>query len=94
MTEDKTESSELRSDEQCKGGAEANPESRDTPPGWEEVAADPEPQDLGYETSQWQRIPGPDDKRTIFAPANEATLHDQAFVIVDKKGLRSLLDCR
>jgi len=61
---------------------------------WGEVSSDPDLQDLGYELSQWQRIPGSDGTQFMFLPTNEETLHDQAFIILDRKSLCDLVQYR
>jgi len=73
---------------------ESNSESQGNSPDWEEVSSDPDPQDLSYELSQWQRIHRSGGTQLIFLPTNEGSLHDQAFIILDKKGVCDLVRYR
>lgn len=93
MTEDDEKANAPESDEL--GGSHTepadNPGTEDTVAGWDEISTDPSPQDLGYEISQWERIPGSEEKEIILLPTNEAALHDQAFIILDEDSLCDLL---
>lgn len=81
------------SDEQSRKNTNSGyrPESQDIPADWEEVSSDPDPQDLGYERSQWQRIPGSDATQTVLLPTDEAMLHEQRFIVLDSEGLCDLI---
>ena len=96
MSEENKKSREIVPDRQGRRNtnSESNSESQGNSPDWEEVASDPEPQDLGYELSQWQRIRGSDETQLILLPTNEESLHDQAFIILDKKGVCDLVQYR
>ena len=96
MSEDDKKPSEIVPDGQGERSTnpESNSESQGNSPDWEEVSSDPDPQDLGYELSQWQRIHGSGGTQLIFVPTNEGSLHDQAFIILDKKGVCDLVRYR
>ena len=61
---------------------------------WEDVPTDPEPDNLGYESSKWERIPVTDDDQVIFLPGNEEDLADDAFVVLDEADLCDLVTRR
>lgn len=88
MTEDNTNADEIRS-------AEQREPQRDEPQvDWTEVSADPEAEVLGYERSEWERIPAPDDDQVIFLPGNEEDLEDDAFVVLNDADLCDLVTRR
>ncbi len=92
MSEKEKKPNEMVPDEQCERHtrSEKGSESEGNSLDWEEVSSDPDPQELGYEISQWQRIPRPDETRIILLPTDEELLHDRAFVILDKNSLCDL----
>jgi len=61
---------------------------------WEDVPTDPEPDNLGYESSKWERIPVTDDDQVIFLPGNEEDLADDAFIVLDEADLCDLVTRR
>jgi hypothetical protein len=61
---------------------------------WESVPTDPGPGSLGYETSEWERIPVADDDQVIFLPGNEEDLADDAFVVLTEDDLCDLVTRR
>jgi hypothetical protein len=67
---------------------------QDEPTDWESVPTDPEPGSLGYETSEWERIPVADDDQVIFLPGNEEDLADDAFVVLNEADLCDLVTRR
>lgn len=65
------------------------------PPDREEIeslATDPDPyRDLGYQTTDWQRISAADGSdQLVFLPADEEQLLEDAFIIVPESDLRDL----
>lgn len=89
MTEDKPNADEIRSPD--RRGNRPTPESQVD---WSDVAADPDPETLGYERSEWERIPAPDDDQVIFLPGNEDDLEDDAFVVLNDSDLCDLVTRR
>lgn len=61
---------------------------------WTEVSTDPEPEQLGYEQSEWERITTTDRDQVIFLPGNEEDLEDDAFVVLDEPDLCDLVTRR
>jgi len=61
---------------------------------WTEVSADPDPSDLGYECSQWERIPVDADDQVVFLPSKEEDIADNAFVVLDDCDLCDLVSNR
>jgi hypothetical protein len=61
---------------------------------WEDVPTDLEPNNLGYETSTWERIPVTDDDQVIFLPGNEEDLADDAFIVLENGDLCDLVTRR
>ncbi len=61
---------------------------------WESVPTDPVPGSLGYETSEWERIPVSDDDQVIFLPGNEEDLADDAFLVLEEADLCDLVTRR
>lgn len=61
---------------------------------WTEVPADPDPEELGYERSEWERIAAPDDDQVIFLPGNEEDLEDDAFLVLEDGDLCDLVTRR
>jgi len=88
MTDDNRNADEIRSRDHC--GASADEVDID----WTEVPADPDPEELGYERSEWERIPAPDDDQVIFLPGNEEDLEDDAFLVLEDVGLCDLVTRR
>lgn len=93
MTDDHGHPDDPRTDEQ--GGRQTdtadNPGSRDTATDWDEISSDPDAEDLGYERSQWEQIPGPDDTKIVLLPTDEALLHEQAFIVLDENSICDLM---
>lgn len=96
MTDDNRQPDDLQSNEQGERRTDTadDHESQDTATDWDEVSADPSAEDLGYETSQWERVPGPDDIRIMLIPTRESVLHDQEFIILDESSFCDLMRCR
>jgi len=88
MTEDDTNADEIRSQESL----------RDAPDGvdadWEDVSTDPDPQVLGYEREQWERISAANSDQIVFLPSNEEDIADDAFVVLDESDLTDLVSRR
>jgi hypothetical protein len=62
--------------------------SKNAPSGaerWESVPRDPDPEDLGYRTDDWEVIRAKKDGRghLMFLPECEEMLRDEAFVVAD-----------
>ena len=85
MTEDNTDVDE-------RGYRDARRSSQSTD--WEDIPTDPGPDNLGYESSKWERIPVTDDDQVIFLPGNEEDLADDAFVVLDEADLCDLVTRR
>lgn len=64
------------------------------PAEWRDVPTDPDARALGYETSQWERIPTTDDKQVIFLPSEDEDIEDDAFVVLDEVDLCDLVTRR
>lgn len=88
MTEDNTNADEIRSREHRES------QTDDAEVDWADVAADPDPETLGYERSEWERIPAPDDDQVIFLPGNEEDLEDDAFLVLNDSDLCDLVTRR
>ena len=88
MTEDNTNADEIPSRER------EDAETDDIAVDWADVAADPDPETLGYERSEWERIPAPDDDQVIFLPGNEEDLEDDAFLVLNDSDLCDLVTRR
>jgi len=52
------------------------------------------PGSLGYEVSEWERIPVSDDDQVIFLPGNDEDLADDAFVVLEEDDLCDLVTRR
>lgn len=89
MTDDKPNADEIRSPERREDRQPAA-EAVD----WADVPADPDPETLGYERAEWERIPAPDDDQVIFLPGNEDDLEDDAFVVLSDADLCDLVTRR
>lgn len=77
------------------GGRHCETENQqDKPNDWESVPTDPGPESLGYETSEWERIPVADENQVIFLPGNEEDLADDAFVVLEDNDLCDLVTRR
>lgn len=74
--------------------ADETAESRDRLPDWKDVSSDPDPSDLGYEPSQWQRVPAAEETQIIFLPTDEAILDEQRFIVLDEDSLCDLIRYR
>jgi hypothetical protein len=61
---------------------------------WTAVSADPDPEDLGYDCSEWERIPVDEDDQVVFLPGNEEDIEDNAFVVLDDRDLCDLVSNR
>lgn len=66
----------------------------DDPHDWESVPTDPQPGSLGYEVSEWERIPVSGDDQVIFLPGNEGDLADDAFIVLEEDDLCDLVTRR
>lgn len=88
MTDDEQETDEL-------GPRKAHREQRTTEKvDWEEVPTDPSPDELGYETEEWERIPTAEQDQLVFLPGNEEDIEDAAFVVLEKSDLCDLVKRR
>jgi hypothetical protein len=88
MTDDKPNADELR----ARDGEPQQDDRADVD--WTQVATDPHPSELGYETDEWERIPTTDRDQVIFLPGNEEDLEDDAFVVLDESDLCDLVTRR
>lgn len=89
MTKDDTDVDESRTRD-CRDSEVLSREKTD----WDDVPTDPRPDNLGYETSTWDRIPVTDDDQVIFLPGNEEDLADDAFVVLEESDLCDLVTRR
>jgi hypothetical protein len=89
MTDDNSEADELRSrDDRSERTGEPDFEE------WSNVPTDPNSGELGYEVSQWDRIPTAEDGQVVFLPGNEEDLKDDAFVVLEESDLCDLVTRR
>jgi hypothetical protein len=89
MTKDDTDIDESRTRD-CLENEVLSGEETD----WESAPTDPTANNLGYETSTWERIPVTDDDQVIFLPGNEEDLADDAFIVLEDSDLCDLVTRR
>lgn len=86
MTDDDTNADELHA-----------PEYRDESDAfdWSDVATDPNPDQLGYEFTHWEKISvADDDEQVIFLPSDEDAIADDAFIVLDDADVCDLVTRR
>ncbi|WP_134672113.1 hypothetical protein [Halorussus marinus] len=61
---------------------------------WEDVARDPDPEDLGYELDDWEVIQAQKGDRghLMFLPDDEDQLREEAFVVADACSVCDVVD--
>jgi hypothetical protein len=71
--------------------------TNNTQPGredWQEVPRDPDPEDLGYRSNEWEviRAKKDDSGHLMFLPEEEDRLREEAFIVADNCSVCDVAD--